>query len=227
MSNTTPQAGLFFVHKFFEMSGLSKVIDKAIGARKSRGYSGSGHIKAMVMSQICGSDAIKDQKILPERAGVLSIKIPSVSAARDYMRAFYNHAEDRVRSAGRSFTPAENEYLSGFAQIHEYTFNKVYNMRPKASITPDQDAALIPAGRPEALFKYSGERSHEAFSTYCAEYDLMIGTRYSDGNVTAGHDQPGELKKTLPKLPSGVKKVSLRSDSAGYQTELMKYTAVS
>jgi hypothetical protein len=24
MSNTTPQAGLFFVHKFFERSGLSK-----------------------------------------------------------------------------------------------------------------------------------------------------------------------------------------------------------
>jgi hypothetical protein len=81
MSNTTPQAGLFFVRKFFERSGLSEVIDKAIGARKSRGYSDSDHIMAMVMSQICGSDTIEDQKILPERAGVLGIKVPSVSRA--------------------------------------------------------------------------------------------------------------------------------------------------
>jgi hypothetical protein len=74
VSNTTSQAGLFFVHKFFERSGLSQIIDKAIGARKSRGYSDGGHIKAMVISQICGSDTIEDQKILPERVGVLGIK---------------------------------------------------------------------------------------------------------------------------------------------------------
>jgi hypothetical protein len=58
--------------------------------------------------QICGNDTIEDQKTLPERVAALSIKVPSVSATRDYMRAFHNGKEDVNRGAGRNFIPAEN-----------------------------------------------------------------------------------------------------------------------
>ena len=225
MSSVTPQASLYFVNELFERSGLSKVIDEAIGARKTRGASDSDHIKTMVMSQICGNDTIEDQKTLPERVGVLGIKIPSVSATRDYMREFHNYEEDKERGNGRNFIPGDNEYLSGFASIHEHVFNEAYKLRPLESITLDQDATLIPTGRPEACFNYEGERSYEAFNTYCPEYDIMVGTRYSDGNVTAGYRQLEELKRVLSRLPEGVEKVSLRSDSAGYQIALMKYCA--
>jgi hypothetical protein len=224
-SNITPQASLYFVNELFERSGLSKAIDEAIGARKSRGASDSDHIKAMVMSQICGNDTLEDQKTLPGRVGVLGIKIPSVSATRDYMRKFHNYEGDSERGMGRNFIPEDNEYLSGFARIYEHVFNEAYKLNPLESITLDQDATLIPTGRPEACFNYEGERSYEAFNTYCPEYGVMAGTRYSDGNVTAGHDQLGELKRVLSRLPAGVKEVSLRSDSAGYQAGLMKYCA--
>jgi uncharacterized protein (UPF0335 family) len=53
----------------------------------------------------------------------------------------------------------------------------------------------------------------------------MVRTRYSDGNVTAGYEQLEELEKVLSQLPEGVEEVSFRSDSAGYQTKLMKYCA--
>ena len=53
----------------------------------------------------------------------------------------------------------------------------------------------------------------------------MLGTRYSDGNVPAGFEQLEELKRMLSLLPEGVKKVKLRSDSAGYQIDLLKYCA--
>jgi hypothetical protein len=49
-------------------------------------------------------------------------------------------------------------------------------LRPLESITLDQDATLIPAGGPEACFNYDGERSYEAFNTYCPEYGIMVGT---------------------------------------------------
>jgi hypothetical protein len=98
-------------------------------------------------------------------------------------------------------------------------------MCQKKSITLDQDATLLPTERPEACFSYKGMKANEAFNTYCAEYDLMVGTRYSDGNVTAGYRQLEELQRILSYVPQGVEKVSLRSDSAGYQTALIKYCA--
>jgi hypothetical protein len=225
MSNTTPQASLIFTERFFEQSGLSKVIDEAIGARGERGASDSEHIKALVMSQICGGDAIEHMKYLFGRADILGIKIPSVSASRSYMQVFHNEEEDGKRRQGYSYIPIENEYLSGFSQIHAHLFKVAYDMCPKKSITLDQDATLIPTERPEAYFCYKGMKANEAFNTFCPEYNLMFGTRYSDGNVTAGHRQLEELERILSYVPQGVEKVSLRSDSAGYQIDLMKYCA--
>ncbi|MDR1579951.1 MAG: hypothetical protein LBS35_06300, partial [Synergistaceae bacterium] len=94
MSNITPQASLIFTERFFEQSGLSRIIDETIGARKERGASDSEHIKALVMSQICGGDAIEHLKYLSGRADILGIKIPSVSASRSYTQVFHNWEED-------------------------------------------------------------------------------------------------------------------------------------
>jgi hypothetical protein len=225
MSNTTPQASLSFIDRFFEQSGLSRVINEEIGARGERGASDSEHIKALVMTQIYGGDAIEHQKYLPERAELLGIKIPSVSASRAYMQSFHNCEEDKNRGMGRSYVPLENGYLSGFSRVHEYLLNLAHKLQPKETITLDQDATFIQTTRPDACFNYRGEKSYESFNTYCPEYDLMVGAQYRDGNVSPGYNQLGELKRILSSLPEGVKNVKLRSDSAGYQIDLMKYCA--
>jgi hypothetical protein len=141
------------------------------------------------------------------------------------MQVFHNAEEDGKRGQGYSYIPVENEYLSGFSQIHAYLFKTAYDMCPLKSITLDQDATLIPTERPESYFSYKKIKANEAFNTFCAEYNLMVGTRYSDGNVTAGYRQLEELQRILSYVPQGIEKVSLRSDSAGYQADLMKYCA--
>jgi hypothetical protein len=141
------------------------------------------------------------------------------------MQLFHNAQEEEKRGQGHSYIPIENGYLSGFSQIHAHLFKIAHNLCPRESITLDQDATLIPTGRAEACFNYKGEKSYEAFNTYCPEHDLVVGTRYSDGNVTAGYGQLEELKRILSDVPEGVKRISLRSDSAGYQVDLMKYCA--
>jgi hypothetical protein len=225
ISGITPNASLLFVAKYFEQSGLSKVINTSIGARKSKGASDSKHIMAMVMSQICGGDAIEHQKHLPSHVGMFGIEIPSVSACRSYLGEFHNSEEDKHRGQGRSFIPEPNKYLCGFEKIHAHLFQTAYRMSPLKTITLDQDATFIPTGRSEACFNYESERTYEAFNTYCPEYDVIVGTRYSDGNVPAGFMQLEELERVLSLLPDGVKRVKLRSDSAGYQTDLLKYCA--
>ena len=226
ISGMTPNASLLFTAKFFERTGLSEVINTSIGARKRKGASDSKHIMAMVMSQICGGDAIEHQKYLPSRVGILGIKVPSVSASRSYMKEFHDDEEDKKRGMGKkNFVPKPNEHLCGFEKIHAHVFQTAHRLAPLETITVDQDATLIPTSRSDTCFNYKGERSYQAFNTYCPEYDLMLGTRYSDGNVTAGFEQLYELKRMLSLLPEGVKKVKLRSDSAGYQVELLKYCA--
>jgi len=51
----------------------------------------------------------------------------------------------------------------------------------------------------------------------------MVYSEFRDGNVPAGHEQLRVLKVSLLHLPSGVRKVALRSDAAGYQEELLLY----
>jgi Transposase DDE domain group 1 len=51
----------------------------------------------------------------------------------------------------------------------------------------------------------------------------MLYSEFRDGNVPAGHEQLRVLKESLQYLPASVTKVSLRSDTAGYQEELLLY----
>ena len=53
----------------------------------------------------------------------------------------------------------------------------------------------------------------------------MLHSEFRDGNVPAGFEQLRVLQDALTLLPDDVQTVSLRSDSAGYQTELFKYCA--
>ncbi len=53
----------------------------------------------------------------------------------------------------------------------------------------------------------------------------MLHTEFRDGNVPAGHEQLRVLKAALAMLPAGVERVRLRSDTAGYQQELLRYCA--
>ena len=51
----------------------------------------------------------------------------------------------------------------------------------------------------------------------------MLYSEFRDGNVPAGHEQLRVLTDSLRHLPDSVTKVSLRSDTAGYQEELLLY----
>jgi hypothetical protein len=54
---------------------------------------------------------------------------------------------------------------------------------------------------------------------------MVIKSEYRDGNVPPGYRQLENLKLSLELLPDCVKNVRLRSDTAGYQIELLKYCA--
>jgi hypothetical protein len=85
------------------------------------------------------------------------------------------------------------------------------------------DATLVQTGKDEALYCYKGFKAYQPLNVYWAEQAVALHSEFRDGNVGAGQDQLRVLKEALEMLPEGVEKVRLRSDTAGYQHELLAY----
>ena len=106
-----------------------------------------------------------------------------------------------------------NRALLGFIQSH----------RPVAAATLDMDATLIETHKREALYCYKKFKAYQPLNCWWAEQGTMLYSEFRDGNVPAGHEQLRVLTDSLRHLPDSVTKVSLRSDTAGYQEELLLY----
>jgi hypothetical protein len=224
-SIATPYAGLFPFIKMCEAMNLPYVINSNVRLRTEKGYKDSDHVLSLITMQIVGGITLDDLSLFKEKFNLPNcpFNIPSPSAERNFMNSFRNIEEEPKQKQGYAHIPKENEHLAGFQNIHAHIFQCAYNAAPKKVITLDQDATFIYTHNKNALYNYQGEKSYEAFNTYCPEYDVVLGTQYRDGNVPAGYGQLDELKRVLSLLPVGVEKVQLRSDSAGYQEEIMKY----
>jgi hypothetical protein len=73
------------------------------------------------------------------------------------------------------------------------------------------------------LYCYKGFNAYQPLNTWWAEQGLVVHSEFRDGNVPAGYDQLRVLKEALGCLPDGVETVRLRSDTAGYQHDLLGY----
>jgi hypothetical protein len=129
------------------------------------------------------------------------------------------------REPHKAFIPAAGEHLRGLARVNADLIAFVQKHSLQKHATLDQDATLVETHKADALFSYKHFRAYQPLNTYWAEHDLMLHSEFRDGNVPAGFEQLRVLQDALALLPDDVQTVSLRSDSAGYQTELLKYCA--
>ena len=223
----TPYAGAIPFMKMCKGMGLPEIINKSLNVRGSKGYQDSDHILSMVTMQILGGSAIDDLEMLKQNLETNGspFQIPSPTAARTFMSNFHDEEEAKKQKQGHSYIPKMNEHLAGFDAIHAYVFRKAHEFNPLKSITLDQDATFIPTSTKNALYNYKGDKAYGALNTYCPEHNIIVGTRFQAGNVPAGYDQLEELKRVLSTPPEGVMEVTLRSDSAGYQEDILRYCA--
>jgi len=75
------------------------------------------------------------------------------------------------------------------------------------------------------LFCYKHFPAYQPLNVWWAELGLVARSEFRDGNVPAGYEQLRVLIEVLESLPASVGKVLMRSDSAGYQWDLLKYCA--
>jgi len=149
--------------------------------------------------------------------------VPSPSALFRYLAAFHDPLEEKKREKGKAFIPAPNEHLQALSNVNRDFVASVQKRRPSTEATLDMDATLIATEKEDALFGYKGYRAYQPFNVWWAEQELLLHTEFRDGNVPAGFEQFRMLKESLAMLPEGVERVFLRSDTAGYQHDILKY----
>lgn len=150
---------------------------------------------------------------------------PSASALFRYLEKFHNSEQEAHREKGKAFIPAANEYLRALTMINRELIGSEPTKKTEATATLDMDATLSDTLKANALYSYKGEKAYQPLNTYWHERGVMLHTEFRDGNVPAGYEQQRVLKEALQQLPTEIKKVRLRSDTAGYQHDLLRYCA--
>jgi hypothetical protein len=250
-SGLTSFAGLPLYIELAIATGLSKKIEQALQI-KSRGWTDLQIVLSVILLNLVGGDCVDDIERLELDEGMrtLILKIetygmrrkerreyerrwrkskqrafPSASVLRRYLEQFHHADEERLREAGTAFIPAANAQLTGLMSINSRLIEFAQEKNPVKIATLDQDATLCETSKNSALYCYKHFKAYQPFNTYWHEQGLLLQSEFRDGNVNAGFEQLRLLQESLCLLPEGVEKVFLRSDSAGYQEDLLKYCA--
>ena len=252
-SGMTALAGLPVYLDLAEVIGLSKSIQKHLKIRdNSQGWTDSQMVLSLVLLNLAGGDCVDDLKILEADEGFCKIlrqsemhglrrkvrralekrwrkekkrSVPSPSAAFRYLSKFHDPEQEKIREQVKvkAFIPGFNEHLEGLVKTNKDMCAGLNAVNPVRTATLDMDATLVESDKCNALYCYKGFKSYQPLNTWWHEQGVIVHTEFRDGNVPAGYEQLRVFKKALDCLPDNVETVKLRSDTAGYQHELLKY----
>lgn len=252
-SGMTALAGLPVYLDLAKVIGLSKSIQKHLKIRKNgQGWTDSQVVLSLILLNLAGGTSVDDLKILEADEGFCEIlrkselhglkrkvrrvlerrwrkekkrSVPSPSAVFRYLESFHNFEQEKIRkkTTVKAFIPAPNEHLIGLGEINKDLCACLNSVNPQKTATLDMDATLVETNKKNALWCYKGFKSYQPLNTWWNEQGVILHTEFRDGNVPAGFEQLRVFKKALDCLPEGVETVKLRSDTAGYQHDLLKY----
>jgi len=253
-SDMTALAGLPSYLDLATVCGLTDSIRQHLNvcSEKKQGWTDEQIVMALVLLNLSGGESVDDLRILEGDEGFVKVMrriethglprsarralerrwrperrraVPSPSPVFRYLEAYHNKEEEEKRQPGKAFIPAPNEHLQNLQQVNTDMIAFAQQKNPKKVATLDMDATLIETHKRKSLCCYEGYKAYQPLNVYWFEQDIVIYSEFRDGNVPAGYEQLRVLKETLKQLPDGVEKVFLRSDTAGYQHELLRYCA--
>lgn len=247
----TSVAGLPLFMEMAKVCGLSESIGRHLQLN-SQGWSDQQIIESVLRLNLSGGDCVEDIDRLEADEGLKSLMLglegkgmrgqekkalhkrfrrekkrafPSASAIRRYLEKFHNEEEEERRLPGTAFIPVQNKALKSLISVNKNLVTFLQHHHPCEEATLDQDATIAATHKRSAVYCYEKYKAYQPFNTYWHEQGLLVHSEFRDGNVPAGFEQKRLLIEALECLPQGVKKVFLRSDTAGYQSDLLAYCA--
>jgi hypothetical protein len=247
----TALAGLPVYLDLAKIIGLSKSIEKHLKVRTGgQGWTDSEIVLSLILLNLAGGDCVDDIKTLEADDGFCEVlkkaemhglrrkvrrallrrwrkektrAVPSASSIFRYLANFHDSKQEKQRQQGKAFIPTPNTHLQGFAGINKDLAAFSSFQHTESTATLDMDATLVSTNKIDALFSYKGFKAYQPLNTWWFEQGIVLHTEFRDGNVPAGFQQLRVFKEALNCLPEEIKKVRLRSDTAGYQHDLLRY----
>jgi len=232
-------------------SGMVRSIERHVKARKGRqGWTDAEVILSVMMLNLVGGECVEDVNRLESDTGFCRLlskavsqglsgkgrrglkkrwrkekrrSVASSSALFRYLAEFHDKDQEGLRQPGKAFIPEANEALKGLCKVNKDLLGFVQHNRAEQTATLDMDATVLETQKADALYCYKGYRAYQPINTLWSEQGLVVHTEFRDGNVGAGFEQKRVLEEAIECLPKGVEKVRMRSDTAGYQHELLRY----
>jgi hypothetical protein len=250
-SGLTGFAGLPLYLDLAKQSGLVQYISQTLKT-KMRGWTDAEMILSLILLNLAGGDCISDIDRLEKDAGLRTLLmqfakhgmkrkerrafekrwrkeksrgLPSNAAIHRYLPQFHSVEEEAKRVEGTAFIPEPNANLIALMGLNKPLITCIQQQSPSIVATLDQDATLTNTYKRKAHYCYKGFKAYQPFNSFWAEHGMLLHSEFRDGNVNAGFEQLRILKEALSLLPSDVKHAYLRSDSAGYQEDLIRYCA--
>jgi len=234
--------------EFLKVISFEKFVQVAFPKIPKQGFSPLHHILSIVLINLSGGESVSDIELLERDSGLKrliklwekSVKnlkrlvfrkgrtrtFPSQSRLFEFLSRFQAETEEQERQTtpeGKSKILPVSPLLNGLKNINQQIISRAQELSPKDSATLDIDNNLIVSNKKKAKISYKGEDSYHPINVYWYEQDMMIHSEFRDGNVPAGLEQQRILEEALKILPSCIKTVLHRSDTAGYQHKFLEW----
>jgi hypothetical protein len=254
-TGATALAGLPLYLDLAAVAGLGQSVERHVQARgaRSQGWTDAQMVLSTVLLNVAGGDVVDDFDVLESDEGFATVvkrtewhglpraerraqerrwrrerqrAVPSASSVFRYLEQFHDEAQEAEREqSNKAFIPSPKEALRGLVRVNADLVAFAQRVAPQSVATLDVDATLVESHKRTALYCYKKFRAYQPLNTWWSEKGLVLHSEFRDGNVPAGHEQCRVFGEALACLPSGVEKVYLRSDTAGYQVDLLQYCA--
>jgi hypothetical protein len=189
--------------------GLFRDVDALLPPKeRNRGYSSGASVFDLMLIPLSGGECIDDLAVLRADQGLerlLHRKVIAPSTAHDFLR--------RIQYVG----------LEGLGKVRQRQLAHVARSQNQTQATLDCDASLFVSRSRTAQMSYKGERGWMPMLAFWSELDVVVHDDFRQGNMAPQSDALNFLKESVAQLPKTVSQISVRSDSAWYQREVVDY----
>jgi len=224
----TPWGGAALVVELYRKAGIEAAVERALPKKKSsKGLRQGQVVESFVLLSALGGDCIEDMERLRQDKGLelmLGYQPPAPETARQWLDKFHDDSLMQIRPLQGSFIPEESIALAGLKEPNrQVIWTYVDRVKPSYEVTFDVDAHLVETAKANAKYCYEGYRALQPMEVEWAETGLVLADELREGNVPPGRGIKEIVDEAYNMLPEGPWQVKVRSDSAGYQQDVLDH----
>ena len=204
----TSFAGLPMLTELAHRSKLIRDLDAISGIWERQGkYRTSDYVMSLALTLIAGGESLEDTRLLREDGGLqgwLWENLPAPNSLGEFLR---RHGHRTISRMGR---------------VNARQVRRLLARQRRGDVTLDIDSSLVEADKKEAQKTYKGFDGYNPLLAWLDEPNVFLSGVFRPGNSSPQSHLRSLVAQCRRLLPQGIK-LRLRSDSAGYNAEVLRY----